>query len=98
MIDYLILTHNIAEAKTWYMKQQPNSFVLDETELALLNPIKFSRGFLDVTYSDKMVEELRQVYKKNYFSLFIEFCLKKREEKRRKEYKAVDKYEIPKKI
>jgi len=46
----------------------------------------------------KMVEELRQIYKTNYFNLFIEFCLKKREEKRRKEYKATEKYELPKRV
>ena len=46
----------------------------------------------------KMVEELRKIYKINYFNLFLEFCLKKREEKRRKEYKAVEKYEIPKRV
>ena len=59
MIDYLILTHNIEEAKAWWTKQQPNSIILTETEIALLNNTKFGRGFLDVTYSNKMIEELR---------------------------------------
>lgn len=59
MTAILLLTHDMDAAKDWVMQQDiENVFILDERELATLNK-KFQMGFLDVNYSNDMVEYMR---------------------------------------
>ena len=56
----LVLTHDLDAAKRWILQQDlGNPFILDERDIALQNPSKFSHGFLDLRYSDAMVETMR---------------------------------------
>jgi len=56
----LVLTHDLDAAKRWILQQDlGNPFILDERDLALQNSSKFSHGFLDLNYSDAMVETMR---------------------------------------
>jgi hypothetical protein len=59
-MKFLVLTHDIDAAVKWLETQEiDNLYILTETEIAKLNPIKYSQGFLDIKYSDAMIEEIR---------------------------------------
>ena len=60
-MKFLLLSHDLDLAKKWIDSQNPESsmIVLDERELIELNPNKFRGSFENVTYSTKMVDEMR---------------------------------------
>jgi len=59
-MKFLVLTHDLDQAINW-LKRQPvdNLYMIDEREIAKHNPTKFSEGFLNISYSDQMVDFMR---------------------------------------
>ena len=56
----LLLTHDIDAAKEWVLNQNiENIFTIDERDIAEHNPIKFKYGFLDIFYSNNIVEYMK---------------------------------------
>jgi hypothetical protein len=59
-MKFLVLTHDIDAAVRWLESQEiDNLYIITETEIAKLNPTKYSKGFLDINYSNAMIEEIR---------------------------------------
>ena len=59
-IATLLLTHNFKTALDWVLSQDiPNLFVIDERELVKQNLAKFQNGFLDIHYSQQMVDFMK---------------------------------------
>ena len=96
----LINTSEILEKVTKLSEEEFSKYLEDEINTQT-NYIKNLLSGVDIkvkSVSHTIENILKPLYSNNKLNLFIKFALQKREEKRRKLYKASESYELPKRV